>query len=112
MSAQSGVPPGSSGPPARSITVPAALARSIADLSRDGICSVDVAGIVRFANHRLAEMLGHTEEALIGQPARDLVDPASWPILERYLSNAQPKPPQRIDLVLRHRSGRAVPTST
>ena len=51
-------------------------ARDLAEAIPDGLLIVDAAGIIRFANSRLAEMTGHTQPELLGRPAEMLM-PAS-----------------------------------
>ena len=50
------------------------LYRNVARLAKAGICIV-LDGVVRHANSRLAEILGHPREALVGRPVLDFVHP-------------------------------------
>ena len=48
--------------------------RHLVDAAHEGICVVDPAGVITYANRRLAALLGETAEALHGRAIFDLMD--------------------------------------
>jgi PAS domain S-box-containing protein len=66
-----------------------ALRRAVADLvletTVEGIWLIDADARTTFVNHRLAELLGYSEDEMIGRPVFDFLDRQRWPIAERNL---------------------------
>ncbi|HEY4187423.1 MAG TPA: PAS domain-containing protein [Polyangia bacterium] len=66
-----------------------ALRAKVADLvletTAECIWLIDAEARTTFVNRRLADLLGYTEEEMIGQPVFAFVDPTRWPATERNL---------------------------
>lgn len=60
--------------------------RQIAETAQEGIVVTNAAGIITFANVRLAEILGYTADEIIGRPYADLMDD-EWRRMARAKAN-------------------------
>jgi len=80
--------------------------RLILDAGGDGICSVDAAGIITFANKAALDILGCTEPQLIGVPAVELVAESEG------CCNALVADKVRREVVLRRRERATFPGTT
>ncbi|MHB8069348.1 MAG: PAS domain S-box protein [Desulfobaccales bacterium] len=81
--------------------------RQIVETALEGIWTIDAANRVTFANNRLMEMLGYSQDELLGQPITKLLDrewlaKASTLITEHLRKGNK----EHLDFKLRHRDGR------
>lgn len=82
--------------------------RLIIEQMGEGAVTLSAAGLVLFANRRLAELLGWEGSALLGRAFQDLVDPsdrARWETAARV----PPGSTSRTELTLRGRGGQGLP---
>lgn len=79
----------SDSPAVESGTLSEPLRRALADLvletTVEGIWLIDADARTTFVNRRLAELLGYTEDEMVGRPVFDFLDRQRWPIAERNL---------------------------
>jgi PAS domain S-box-containing protein len=65
------------------------LRRMVADLvletTAEGIWLIDGDARTTFVNRRLAQLLGYTEEEMLGEPIFSFIDRERWPVAERNL---------------------------
>ena len=65
------------------------LRRMVADLvletTAEGIWLIDAQARTTFVNRRLAELLGYSEEEMLGEPIFSFIDRARWPAAKRNL---------------------------
>ena len=70
-------------------TVSEALRRAVADLvletTVEGIWLLDAEARTTFVNCRITDLLGYTEDEMIGRPVFDFLDRERWPTAERNL---------------------------
>lgn len=82
--------------------------RLFVETMRDGAATVSADGIILYANHRLAEMLGYATSQLVASSIDDFVAEHDREALARQ--DGQSPDADGIEIELRHRSGEAVPT--
>ncbi len=81
--------------------------RIVAESASDAIFTVDASGVVQYANPAAREIFGHSIEELVGQPFYRLVtDPSGESVGADHLLRGLHR---GVELVGRHRSGRAIP---
>jgi PAS domain S-box-containing protein len=90
---------------ARDVMASEARYRRVVETASEGIWMVDMDGHVRYANGRMAEMLGLTSEALEGAPAFDFVVPEDLPVAQRLRAEVHQGRPGRYDIRFRRRDG-------
>jgi PAS domain S-box-containing protein len=70
-----------------------ALRRMVGDLvletTAEGIWLIDGDARTTFVNRRLAQLLGYTEEEMIGEPIFSFIDRERWPVTERNLKQRE-----------------------
>jgi PAS domain S-box-containing protein len=79
--------------------------RRVVETASEGIWMVDMDGHVRYANRRIAEMLGLASEELEGAPAFDFVVPEDLPVAQRLRAEVHQGRPGRYDIRFRRRDG-------
>ncbi len=78
--------------------------RRLMETATEGIWVLDAMGNTQFANDRLAQMLGQSVEALIGQPFLDFVDVRSKALAQKSLDRVRYGIQEQQDLRLLHPS--------
>lgn len=90
---------------ARDVMASEARYRRVVETAGEGIWMVDLEGRARYANRRMAEMLGLTSEALEGAPAFDFVVPEDLPVAQRLRAEVHQGRPGRYEIRFRRRDG-------
>ncbi len=79
--------------------------RRILDTAYEGVLTLDSAGVITYANTRMAEMLGGSPEKLVGRPLLDCMPPgdlvAGGELLDRLRAGAK----EQVELRLRSEGG-------
>lgn|SRR6185437_2538634 len=88
------------------------LRRALADLvletTVEGIWLIDADARTTFVNRRLADLLGYTEEEMVGRPVFDFLDRQRWPMTERNLAQRALGVEDRQEVQLVGKDGRGV----
>jgi PAS domain S-box-containing protein len=63
----------------------AMVAHLVLETTAECIWLIDAKARTTFVNRRLADLLGYSEEEMLGQSVFTFVDPARWPVTERNL---------------------------
>ncbi|MFW5739255.1 MAG: PAS domain S-box protein [Myxococcota bacterium] len=82
--------------------------RKIVELANEGIWQIDADGNTTFVNDRLAAMLGHEREAMVGRPLFDFMDADAQRDAQRYLERRKQGVFEQHEFRFRHRDGRDV----
>jgi PAS domain S-box-containing protein len=82
--------------------------RAIVDTAHEGILAVDGNGVVTYANHRIAEMLGYEPAHVVGQDVAALVDASHDEAAQHLCGGRVAGAKENFDARLRHRSGAVV----
>lgn len=82
--------------------------RQIVELADEGIWTIDDHAVTTFVNRRMAEMLGHRPEEMVGRSLFDFLDEELHPIVADGLERAHQGAREQHELRLRHRDGRDV----
>ena len=81
------------------------LYRTIVETADEGIWMIDASASTTFANHRMADMLGTTTEAMIGRDVFEFMDDDGREIAERNLARRRVGISDRHDFKFRRRDG-------
>jgi PAS domain S-box-containing protein len=88
------------------------LRRLVADLvletTVEGIWLIDAQARTTFVNRRLADLLGYSEEEMIGEPIFSFIDRARWPAAERNLQRRALGIEDRQEVQLMRKDGSSV----
>jgi PAS domain S-box-containing protein len=82
--------------------------RGIVDTADEGIWVTDVQGRTAFANPKLAQMLGHTPQELLGRTQAEFVDPSRPASVPPGLNGSPPGDATRCELGLLAKDGSAL----
>jgi PAS domain S-box-containing protein len=92
--------------------IPERLRRMVADLvletTPEGIWLIDAQARTTFVNRRLADLLGYTQEEMIGKDVFTFMDRARWPVAERNLKQREMGIEDRHELELLRKDGTRV----
>ena len=80
---------------------------SLIEFSLDAIVLVDAAGVIQWANPATAAVLGYAVDDIVGQRARDLVEPADRDAWQKLVDGLfdRPDAPGRGRFRCRHKDG-------
>jgi PAS domain S-box-containing protein len=90
---------------ARDVMASEARYRRVVETASEGIWMVDLKGRARYANRRMAEMLGLASEELEDAAAFDFVEPEDLPIARRLCAEVHEGRPGRYEIRFRRRDG-------
>jgi PAS domain S-box-containing protein len=79
--------------------------RRIVETTNEGVCIVDVHSVIRFANHRMAGLLGYGVDELLGKSIFDFVESASRSTLEKGLDKGEGALPGEIEIRFKRKDG-------
>src|SRR6185295_5392856 len=79
--------------------------RRIVETSREGIWIIDAAGETMFVNHRLAEMLGYTMDAMLGASFLSFMEETERATALRNVARRQEGVAESHDFKFRRRDG-------
>jgi PAS domain S-box-containing protein len=89
-----------------------ALRRKVADLvlehAAEGIWLIDADARTTFVNRRAADLLGYTEEEMIGEHVFAFIDRERWPTADRNLKRREFGIEERLEVELRRKDGTRV----
>ncbi|HUF36620.1 MAG TPA: PAS domain S-box protein [Gemmatimonadales bacterium] len=77
--------------------------KQLVDVAQEGIWVADDRGVITYVNHRMGELLGHPNGALLGRQVYDFIDAGSRASALRAL--ARPSGGERLDLRFRQQDG-------
>jgi PAS domain S-box-containing protein len=103
LSGSSRVQPGALSEPLRR-----AVAELVLDTTVEGIWLIDANARTTFVNRRLTDLLGYTEDEMIGRPVFDFLDRRRWPIAARNLEQRALGIEERQEVQLTCKDGRLV----
>ncbi|MCJ7808565.1 MAG: PAS domain S-box protein, partial [Dehalococcoidia bacterium] len=61
--------------------------RTLVETMSDGLSTIDIKGVITYANKRLSEMVGYSEDELVGHPIFNLMDKATENIFKEEMRN-------------------------
>jgi PAS domain S-box-containing protein len=79
--------------------------KQLVDVAQEGIWVADDRGVITYVNQRLADLLGHSNGALLGRPVLDFIEADSHPGARRTLSRRGASASQSQDIRFRRRDG-------
>jgi PAS domain S-box-containing protein len=82
--------------------------RRIVDTAQEGVLTIGPDGRIRYANRRLADLLGYDPQDLVGREMLELIDPADRPASEARLEDRRQGIPGYAETRLLHKDGRSV----
>ena len=84
--------------------------RALFEQNNDGVFLIDLDGMVRNLNPRMAELLGYQVEELMGRPRRAIIAPDEYPDAENKLARLlEGKAVPTYERNLLHKSGKTIP---
>ena len=84
------------------------VADLVLETTAECIWLIDKEARTTFVNRRLAELLGYSEDEMVGKPVLAFIDPARWPVTERNLQQRALGIEGRVELELVRRDGSRV----
>jgi PAS domain S-box-containing protein len=85
-----------------------AVARLVLETTAEGIWLIDAKARTTFVNRRAADLLGYTEEEMLGLPVFAFLDPSRWPIAEENLKLRKHGVEDRQEIQLLRKDGTTV----
>lgn len=82
--------------------------RRIVETANEGIVVINPAGIIEFANRRIAEIAACTAEEMIGQPYRGFVDSEAAAVIDGKQQNRAEGVTEQYDIQVRRRDGKTI----
>jgi PAS domain S-box-containing protein len=79
--------------------------RMLVETMNDGLITRNAEGIISYVNPRLCDMLGYTQEELVGRPVADFLDEANKEILKRQLKYRRMGGSEPYELMLTRKDG-------
>jgi PAS domain S-box-containing protein len=86
----------------------AMVADLVLETTAECIWLIDKEARTTFVNRRLADLLGYSEDEMIGKPVLAFIDPARWPVTERNLQQRALGVEDRVELDLVRKDGSRV----
>jgi PAS domain S-box-containing protein len=88
---------------------PASLRRMVADLvlekAAEGIWLIDAEARTTFVNRRVADLLGYTEEEMLGKHVFAFIDRGRWPVADRNLKHRALGIEERLEVEMLRKDG-------
>ena len=84
------------------------VADLVLETTAEGIWLIDAQARTTFVNRRLADLLGYSEEEMIGEPIFSFIDRARWPVAERNLQQRALGIEERQEVQLLRKDGSSV----
>ncbi len=84
--------------------------RHLVEAMNEGFGIRDEHGILTYANSRFCQMLGYTQDEMVGHPLEGFVDPDHRPIMRQKLEAGGASDQTAYELIWRAKDGRQVPT--